>query len=1089
MDERIKVLIDIVLDDDRFLQYIRENAGLGESAMKKIEIPKHSFTSHQLTYCSAVEISQSHRSVLIGGIPQIWNLQHSYNIFTIFERLTDVRLRNRIKYVYEKGRGKETRFIHWRQYHSADKNKAFDENVKPSKLVTVYDDDDNDEDDGEASLQNGSLNSPSVVQQSPSGLTSDAHRGNDADVMHFEDPLIGHDGESTVNSDLEEQSLEYNEAPTDFSVLDDNETRSLDVRTYTLNKENANQRLIFRHPTRQTFRSFTSRRSSLNSKDPLKILKPIPQPITREEQTRINNSHAHYTPFKAIGKKISAVVPDAHFGSFWEKPSPEHNRITLDSTKIGKIIKMEKMIVMVKQALTARVIPPHFSEDEPVDTRIYERWKEYFVVARGTGNPDAPVRLQLYTSRKIKPIVTKDRKPWHCKIQFDLDKKCLVEFYNSLDKSICIVKQDDLLTQEMRFADNAKTKTATSKKQFSPLKIFIFRCDNLLSSSRWLVFLRSSIGPAAQPCDIDIHIPIVNLSLNVDLPEIIRRKLAKKAAEEEEVMKIFQLENGYRVAQLPILRYLKLVIRETLIQLGYLHEVKKWDASNILMGLCWKHYDRIEWSYGNQTDLLYGTFVLRKSHIFEYRRLKTYPRSIQKPIDNHTDTVKVINEPSPIEGFLSENNIVFSDKNEYKLSHPYFKLSYWFTSNGLFFRTRSVKATPPLPEDDVIDPFGVVLDKARLDDLIETMPRVYEDNPYPLDENGHFAWLNENITTAEFESHDARASRSFLRKISLILKADNCIDLTRCTDIKLLDASGFNIKTMKIWNEANNMVWKNSQTLEATKSSIIELVIGKNVSKLLMAPDPETCQEWLSRLREIAFYWKRRLAADRQLLWDLKIKNLNTFNITELQEKHISAFVPKWMTELSTTNDHIYNVSAHALSRPIIHQGLIYHKSRKHSVFNKHFMVLIPGFIMLYHCFDRSIRGYAKDSTKYRHFLTIPIEKCYLYSGALSEQELLDRDKHFNSINPGSHSLSRVYADGWKSMDEESSRTFVMWFPNKRIMLSSVITPETPDSSKFHVVDKLGVSGKSMIFMCRSRQERDLWMVKIYDELERVKML
>ncbi|CDO95871.1 unnamed protein product [Kluyveromyces dobzhanskii CBS 2104] len=991
MDERIESLTDIVLDDDTFIEYVRNVAGIEETDVKKIQIPKGSFTSHQLTYGSAEEISHNHRSVLLGGIPRIWNLQHSYNIFTVIEKLSDVRLRKRVKYIYEKGRNKESRLVHWKNYHLSDSIEAFDENAKPSKLVTLFDNDDN-------SSQNTGRNSNTVVQRTSISLSNNSIRRNSFGETDNEDSASDSDEGSTLNSDFERQPIAFKGGPQD-------RPRPVEVGKL-LCDESVNKKVLFGPQVKQTSQSSISRRSSLlNSKTPLKIIRPIPEPINSEEQLRIKNSQTRYVPFKRIGKKIVANIPDAHLENRWKRFYRGHSGRTNEEMTEGKILKMEKMLVMVKQALTARVSPSHFSEEEPVDTRIHERWKEYFVVARATGNSESPVRLQLYTSRKIKPLETGKRKPWHCKIQFDVDKKCLVEFYNSLDKSICIVKQDDHLTEQMGSADNNKIK-AKSRKQFLPLQIFILRCDNLLSSSRWLVFLRSSIGLAAQPYNIDVHVPAVDLSLNIDLSGTVIRKLAKKAREEEKMLKILQLKNGYCVTQLPILRYLKLVIREMLLQLGSQDVVKKWDATNTLMGLCWKHYDRIEWAYGNQTDLLYGSFVLKKSHSLEYRTLKAYPRFIETPDDNHPNKKEEIYEPAPVEGFLSQNEIVYWDKG-HKVSHPYFKLCYWFTSNCLLFNVRSVKATPPLPDDDIVDPYGFIKDREKMDEFIKRIPKIYETNPYPLDENGHLLWLNEGTSDDEFEVYDSKANKSFLRKISLLLKAGRCLDLTRCVDIRLFDASKIGTNTIKIWNESEDMVWKNGHTLEGTKSSIIEIVTSKHSSKLLIAPDAEICQEWISRLREISFYWKKRLAADRQILWDLKFKNLNTFNITELQEKHISGSAPKWMTELSATSDNIYNVSSHALSRPIIHQGLIYHKSRKHQVFRKQFMVLIPGFVLLYHCFDKMVKDFARNSVEYQHFLTVPIKSCYLYSGALSEQELLKRDKEFNSINPGSHSLSR----------------------------------------------------------------------------------
>ncbi|QGN14367.1 sporulation-specific protein 71 [Kluyveromyces marxianus] len=1120
MDEKLHEVLDIVLSDEKLLGYLQENGIICDRDVNQIRIPKHSFTSHQLTYCTVDEVSQNHQSVLVGGIPAIWNMQHSYGLFQMVEKLSDFRLRKRIKYVYESTRRREAKILGWRQHNSAGQLRKFEESAKPSKQVMMYNGTNTDVEDDESCYNTDDSLAASDLPSSSESARASASSSTSTSIDALPSGVVTNPvnsepaprfasilGKPNSNSNNNNNNGVANVKVVVNDYDSDNSGAGIGIEAYSpVSNRGARNALGSTRSRTRRDRSVSparSLRSTTSSRDPITVLRPIPQKITLEEEMRIKNSSKQYTALKAIGKRIADNFPEKKTDNFVDRYPNGYNsgssNIILDTSRLNKVIKMEKMLVMVKEALSAKVVPSHFSEDEPVDTRIYQRWKEYIVVARATGNPNAPIKLQFYTSSKIKTVDTRQKKPWHCKMEFDLDKTCLIEFYNSLDKSLCIVKQDDELTQEIRFSENNKKK-ANLKKPYDPLQIFILRCDNLISSSRWLVFLRSSIGQTSKFHKINVHIPTIDFSLDIDLPKNVLNQLAKKAEEEEDTMKIFFLSKGYLVLQLPIIRFLRLAIREMVLKLGYKEAALQWDKPSVLMGICWKHYDRLEWAFGNQADILYGSFVMRKSHTVEYRHLQTYPKSVEISVDREEDTDisngnnevsnYVLLEPPPIEGFLSQNTIKYHNSTV-GLSQPYFKISYWFTSNNLLFVMRSAKATPPLPDEEIVDPFGFVKDKNKLQDLLKSIPKIYESNPYTLNENGHIEWLNDKMTDEEFSKRDKTAARSFLRKVSSILKADSCIDMTSVLEIRPFNHTLINNQTFKVWNEANNLIWKNNMPVEETKSSIIELVLDNKTSKLLLAPDPESCAEWLSRLKDISFYWKKRLAKDRQLLWDLKFKNLNTFNITEQEEKHISAFAPKWMTEVSVTDDNIYNVSAHAMAHPIIHQGLIYQKSRKHSVFKKEFMILIPGFVLLFHCFERSVRGYAKNSTEYRHSLTFPIEKCYVYSGALTEQELLKRDKEFNSINPGSHSLSRVYTDGWRSMDEESSRTFVLWFPSKRIIADSSLNAKNDEglASNVNEMDRLGVTGRSIVFMCRSRQERDLWMVKLYDELERTKML
>ena len=556
---------------------------LNNSTIKKIEIPKHSFTSHQLSYSSAEEISQNHRSVLLGGIPNIWNVQHSYSIFALLSKLSEKRLRKRITYVYDKGKRREEKIVHWREYQSAVKNEAYEAKIKPSKLVISYD-------QGQNAALSQSVNSNATFVSTSNDKEIDAEEGEGEE----EDSVESIDVNQETSSECTSLDSSYNiHSPQRRASVEDSVYFSADedvvssIREY-VPKRSARNLISFPQVSSQSSISTDSMKRSTLNKEQLQILQPIPEHLSLQEHNLVKKSQKHYDPLKSIGKTLKPQIHQLYLDNLfnWNDKIKHHLPQQIHNLQVGTIIKMEKMIVMIKQALTTKIVPTHFSEDEPIDTRIYERWKEYIVVARATNITDAPIMIQLYASRKINAVEPNNRKPWYCKVQFLLDTKCLVEFYNSLDKSICIVKQDDLLTREMRYAENTKTK-ADLRKPFSPLRIFIFRCDNLLSSSRWLIFLRSAIGLALSADNIDIHIPKINLTVNIDLPELVKHKLSLMAEQEENIMKLLYLDHGYRILQLPIMRYLKLIIRQKILQLDYKDLVSKWDSSDLLMGLCW----------------------------------------------------------------------------------------------------------------------------------------------------------------------------------------------------------------------------------------------------------------------------------------------------------------------------------------------------------------------------------------------------------------------------------------------------------------------------------------------------------------------
>lgn len=231
----------------------------------------------------------------------------------------------------------------------------------------------------------------------------------------------------------------------------------------------------------------------------------------------------------------------------------------------GEITKMENMLVRVE--ISAKQVPTDYDENESmkVETRTTEKWREYVVVCRETGEEDTPFSLRLYKSRVI-PAIDRPHVSSHGTREIPLNPKTTnVNLYSSLDKTLVI---------------------------WLPYKhgtiIYIMRPRCYSSSVEWYTFLQNALG-WARPDTLQIHVPDLSLSLRIENPfGRIEEKLQAEDSDDEA----------------PI-REERVVAKNLLDQsMGMLEGVKEWAdivehwKTDERMGLAWRRYDRLEWIHG-----------------------------------------------------------------------------------------------------------------------------------------------------------------------------------------------------------------------------------------------------------------------------------------------------------------------------------------------------------------------------------------------------------------------------------------------------------------------------------------------------------
>ncbi|QLL32037.1 hypothetical protein HG536_0C02060 [Torulaspora globosa] len=825
--------------------------------------------------------------------------------------------------------------------------------------------------------------------------------------------------------------------------------------------------------------------------EPLRIMVPEPDQRkgSRDEHVYKKHFKAERLVMRQVGhaggkaktrmkKGISSFIRTDYFIS-----SP-----FLRGLKCGKIILMEKMLVMVKCAVNKKDPVISFSQEESIDTRISERWKEYIVVARSTGKGDSSILLQFYRRRHIPVHVNRQKDlTYGTSLDFQLDKHCLVGIYSNLDKSIYIQKP-------VRKESNASHETSSDDDdEYSSLKIYILKCSTLISSGKWYNLLRGATQMRDKLTQISLKIPEADISMDMNLRDAVVKELIKSENEIDD-FKLCVLRRGYRVLQRPLMRFLIVSIFEELKKADLSEVVQKWEFANIILGCSYKHYDMLQWCSNSSIRSFFETFSLFKSCVLEFRPYIPTPRQAL------SGDGCILVEPVPIEGFLIRltNRI---GKEGSRLRKLYFRPSYFFTNDNLLFFSSCFKACPPSPSKE--------LDMSSLQkgDRFDSLPNVCEQDPYPLDLSSHISWLKGELTAKEFESNDLYAWKCFSRRVDQILKAEGVINLCEIEEIHQgasSDFTGSEIKFRALHFAKRSFWYGQAHDVRSTAASILYIVTQNRLVLKLMAPSPAVCQEWTLRLRSLVSYWKARKDCDIKNMWNLKIRNMQQLRITNEEESNINDSTPKWIIDSGSSDASLYNVNALCQLRPILYKGVLYQKPKKHSTFTKYLVVLVPGFLILYKPFKRTVTGFSREIIDYKHYLTLSVADCYLYSGATSKVDLLNRRDKIQELASQSKSLPRAYPDGWRSLEDESARCFTLWFGKKRAKLAASRKAgsekgtqqkfEKPDSHKnfesnpkvFQMVTRLGVSGKSMVFMARSRQERNLWVLSISSEIERL---
>lgn len=253
--------------------------------------------------------------------------------------------------------------------------------------------------------------------------------------------------------------------------------------------------------------------------------------------------------------------------------------------RVGEIVKMENMLVRVEISKTP--VPNDYDENESmkVVTQLREKWREFVVVCRQTGEKATPLSLMLYKNRVI-PAIDRPRVSSHGVREIPLNPRTTrVNLYSSLDKTLVVW---------------------LPYKRGSMIYIMRPRCSS--SSVEWYTFLQGALGWCRSD-KLQISIPDLSLSVTIDQPFARVEHRLRYDPDDEAPIK-----EERAVAKNLLSRSMDL-----------LDGVKEWEnvlehwKKNERMGLAWRRYDRLEWIHGVSSLSLVGHQILMALQANEHR--------------------------------------------------------------------------------------------------------------------------------------------------------------------------------------------------------------------------------------------------------------------------------------------------------------------------------------------------------------------------------------------------------------------------------------------------------------------------------------
>ncbi|OAX83569.1 hypothetical protein ACJ72_02061 [Emergomyces africanus] len=739
-----------------------------------------------------------------------------------------------------------------------------------------------------------------------------------------------------------------------------------------------------------------------------------------------------------------------------ERASARHR--TLLPGRDGEIIRAQRMLVRI-DTTKIRPLPNDFCENNSIkmETRIAEKWREYLVVCRKGGDENTLITLQLYKTRVIPQVQVsqvKQNSSREIPLTLGFTK---VNLFSSLDKTIVLWHPNDEGTM-----------------------LFIMRAKSAAHSMEWYTFIRTTLG-WQRPTNLIVHVPDLDISVLLKHPFSHLQNDRIDLADDEECSTLLRTMAEERAVAASI-------VKTCMDKLSECPEwaciLKVWLGSE-KMGLAWRRYDRLEWVHGANEERMYGTIAMMASHVLELRPKQHYPTSIKR----NGAGEDVTKEPPPIEGFLI---LLTSQKGKrQRLGKPYSRRLYFNVHNQYLCFCRPGRATPPPPPRL---PTIVGSNIPSASQLSKDAPLIHSIDPYPL-RNGKISWLSRGDPLRR-EQHDAEAYRESRRNLENLEKTEGYFNLCRVLEVRVANQQYFpedlhaNGGDVDFHDEARDNTPRGAaeQDHQSNINRSFELVMNDGLIVKFRAYNKRTRDEWVQRLSSLVRYWTTRTREDISIMKSVRRQNLEQLNITEDQEFMFGQFAQTWEVSKARTSPELFNICGISNCRAVKMSGNLYCKPRRRSTFTACSVILTEGKILTFQSLIRKFSGEETPHTHHEREWALDLHDCYIYSGLITGSDLLYQNHTIDTNLPSQRAAPRLYVtDGLSSSDEDVATCFVLWQnARKSVFRSPQEQGEAGVRTKWKKVSTLGVPGRSIVFKTRSRAERDMWVLAIETEIDRL---
>lgn len=1041
-------ILDIISNDEIYLRYVSKFTS-NDGPIELLYIPNNSFIANSLDYNSITDLSDYMKTTFIGPIPNIWSTQQQY---VLFKLMRNVKVLSRNRYI------RQAIFNERRYFYGINIDPTItDEKFIKEKIYSTLVSDDNSRTLGSLQPHIGFTQYKKKLKKQNQNhklkskyLKRCNQLVSSISTNKSKDKLLCQDRAPDKSSSTTLVNDKYNNSfICDTELLDLSELSTL----YTPIDYSTNIKSDIKKDSRKQYYEQQQAEFYAHIESPkrlisLKLMQPKPQ-LTVDE---VIQDYPMPT-LEENGVSRKSFISSTNISN--------NNRETLSNKKNGEILFSEEVLVLIKNATDTKIPSSKLFNNEPFDTVIKQRWKHYFMIVQSIPSKKT-LAIQLsrtFKKKKQYQISTLDKLFFKKLFEFHIDDHSKVSLYNLIDDTICI----------QRPVWDIKD----GKIHLKPICLYVLKCRSKETAFRLYSILTSRISYSKYPKIVPVVFPNIKLSITIKSDIFLIKCIKFLSYHDNNTKKIVQLPKGYRLLGGPLRRFFNILMIEKTKKLRY-----NFTPSIYNSGLFLRIQEELQWFTDRNMEKLWKLYPLTRLcpiYILEQEENKVTED------DNKVSSIQYKN----IEGFALEifENSIFTKHSKTRITS---KMNYIFNAKNLLFFTPSPRATLPLSSKILTDYIGYPEDmKLFITTEHELTGNILNVDPILLNDLEHIELLSKETKVEQFFELDYYAYKCFCRRLGLVLNSTSCIDLT---DIKDIFIESPLLTKRDITYEAklrnfNKTFFEQIDYQDNILQCVLVLRNFNNHLVKLLVPSPSIARQWMVELTKLRDYWKQISNEQLQSRWDQKYCDIN-----------------RELTKITSPP----NISI------IKYCGMLFEKSGKHNTFTKFFVILIPGFLLLYKYNARSFRGYVKANIKYILHLMIPLKHGYIYSGKTKEDDLSKRNRVFDLNNLSHDTMPRVYKDGWRSSEEDLSRAFILQHTSYYVKQDGISNHEyssNMNNGYFSSIRKLYfnylkqwnypnsikrfneaiiVNRRKWIFLARSSQERDIWISTISKEIERI---